>query len=208
MSGPIVSTTVAAFDFDGTLTRRDSVTGFLRRAGGTARLGRAVVHRAPLLVGVVLGRVERDRAKDALLTATLSGRHVEHVDQVGARYAVELRDRLRADVLARLRWHQRQGHRTVIVSASLRPYLDPIAAWLGIDHVLCTELQRDATGHLTGHIAGTNCRGPEKVARLQAWLGAAPDRCYAYGDSPGDRELLAWASDPLQVKRVRVAESP
>jgi phosphatidylglycerophosphatase C len=143
-----------------------------------------------------------------MLHATLAGCSVDHVDELGVRYAEHLRTGLRSDTISRLRWHQREGHRTVIVSASLRPYLDPITAWLGVDHVLCTELQRDPTGHLTGHIDGVNCRGPEKVARVRAWLGAEPTVRYAYGDSAGDRELLAWATHPLLVKRVTVSEMP
>jgi len=204
----VTSDVVAAFDFDGTLTRHDSVSGFLRRVAGPARLGRAGVRHAALLLAVAARRVDRDVAKDAMLHATLAGCPADRADEIGARYAHLLRTRLRADTVARLRWHQREGHRTVIVSASLRPYLDPISTWLGIDHVLCTELAHDATGHLTGHMAGINCRGPEKVARLQLWLGEEPTVRYAYGDSAGDRELLAWATHPLLVKRVTVSGSP
>jgi phosphatidylglycerophosphatase C len=95
----------------------------------------------------------------------------------------------------------------VIVSASLGAYLRPLAERLELDGVLAVELVADAGGTLTGEVAGgINNRGPEKVARLQAWLdgrfgpGTEVD-LWAYGDSSGDSELLAIADHPTWVGR-------
>jgi phosphatidylglycerophosphatase C len=118
---------------------------------------------------------------------------------------------LRPDVLARLRWHQAEGHRTVLVSAGLRAYLAPLAARLGVDHVICTDLAVAADGRLTGGLAGGNCRGPAKAQRLAAWLeaAAAPGPLWAYGDSAGDADLLALADHPLRVaRRLLVPAAP
>ena len=67
-------------------------------------------------------------------------------------------------------WHRQAGHRVVIVSASPTVYLDAAGRRLGVDAVLATELEVGADGRLTGRLAGPNCRGEEKVKRLQAWL--------------------------------------
>ena len=65
---------------------------------------------------------------------------------------------------------------------------------MGIDRVLCSSLRSDRTGRVSGRLAGKNCYGLEKTRRLLDSLG---DRSgyilYAYGDSRGDRELLASA---------------
>jgi phosphatidylglycerophosphatase C len=84
----------------------------------------------------------------------------------------------------------------VLASASLDLLVEPWARTAGVDDVLATRLQvRD--GRLTGLIAGRNCYGREKVARLRALLGdLAGVDLYAYGDSRGDRELLAAAQHP------------
>ena len=67
--------------------------------------------------------------------------------------------------------------------------------------MLCTTLGVDADGILTGRLEGGNVRGPEKVRRVQEWLGAGPVELWAYGDSGGDRELLALADHPHKVGR-------
>jgi phosphatidylglycerophosphatase C len=146
---------------------------------------------------MAVGRAERDTVKDALLVHLLAGWDAEEVRVAGVDYAGFLirADRLRPDSLTRLQAHQAAGHRVVLVSASPDAYLTPLGQHLGIDAVLCTGLEQDGNGRLTGHLAGRNCRGPEKVARLRAWLAgnAAMPYLYAYGDSAGDRELLAMA---------------
>jgi HAD superfamily phosphoserine phosphatase-like hydrolase len=95
----------------------------------------------------------------------------------------------------------------VIISASLGAYLRPLAVHLGIDAALAVELVTGADGRLTGEVVGgLNTRGPEKVARLAAWLDAryGPGNdveLWAYGDSAGDEALLARADHPTWVGR-------
>jgi phosphatidylglycerophosphatase C len=117
---------------------------------------------------------------------------------------------LRPDTLGRLRWHQERGHRTVLVSASLRPYLEPLGAELAVDAVLCTDAEV-LDGRYTGRLEGPNCRAGEKVVRLQAWLeasGLTGARLWAYGDSRGDREMLASADHPVWVEAATVPVVP
>ena len=194
---------VAAFDFDGTLTHRDTVVPFLRRAGGTAPLAVRLLVR-PHRTGPSLARRDRDRLKEIVSAHAFARRRVADVEVVAEAYARELVERrLRADTVDRLRWHAGEGHRVVIVSAGYDLYLDHVGAALGVDGVVATRLERDGA-FLTGRLDGANCRGPEKVRRLDAWLrGNGWDRdgvtLFAYGDSTGDRELLAWADHPHRV---------
>jgi phosphatidylglycerophosphatase C len=185
---------VAAFDFDGTLTPRDSLVPFLRHACGDAAVLRAGVRRLPLLAAAGAGWVSRDRAKEAVLLPLLGGRPVEEVRALAEEYAGRLlRSGIDPRMRERLEWHRRRGDEVVIVSASLELYLAPVGRALGCEAVLATRLEVDAGGRLTGRLAGGNVRGPLKAARLDEWLGGVPAEVWAYGDSDGDRELLARA---------------
>lgn len=189
---------VAAFDFDGTLTERDTLVPFLRRACGNRR----VVGAAARAVGRARSR---DRLKLALLASLFQGWPADRLDGLGEAYAGELRARLRPAMLDRLHWHQAQGHAVVIVSASLGAYVRPLAATLAVDDVLAVELVASVDGVLTGAVVGgSNTRGPEKVDRLRTWLGerfgpGTAVELWAYGDSDGDTELLRVADHPTWV---------
>jgi phosphatidylglycerophosphatase C len=199
---------VAAFDFDGTLTRFDSLLPFLARVAGTIPLTRALALEAPTFVAAALGRVSRDVAKARLLRRTLAGRETAAVEGAGRAYAAHLvSGRMRAELADRIAWHRNQGHELVLVSASLDVYLDEVGRLLDFDAVLCTRLERGDDGRLTGELHGQNCRGSEKLQRVRAYLDGGEDAAvelWAYGDSHGDRELLALADHAVRVRaRVR-----
>lgn len=196
-----MSDVVAAFDVDGTLTTTDTFVPFVRAVAGPWRSAAVAVEVAPLALAVAAGRASRDDLKARVVHGTLGGRAVATLRAVGEQHARRIeRGWLRGDTTARLRWHQREGHRTVLVSASLRYYLEPLARSLGIDQVLCTDLAVDGTGdRVTGELAGGNCRGQVKADRLLALLGGPPAELWAYGDSAGDDQLLALAQHPVRV---------
>ncbi len=204
-----MTATVAAFDFDGTLTKRDCVGSFLLRIGGPVRVVAGFVADPILLGRVATGRGDRDQLKERVVASTFADRSTTVVAAKGRAFASDIvARRLRPDTLARLRWHQRQGHAVVIVSASFDAYLCPLAELLRVDHVMCTTLESTG-GTLTGRLVGPNCRGPEKARRLLEWHGRRPDELWAYGDSAGDRELLALADHATWVsRRNRVDEVP
>lgn len=198
---------LAAFDLDGTLTRRDTLMPFLRRAVGRDRAYRAVLASSlPLARAVALGGAHRDRAKAAVLRRALAGFPRATLAEMAESYAdhVVAQD-LRPDVRARVDWHRTEGHELVLVSASPELYVAPIGRRLGFDEVLATRLEVGADDRLTGRLMGSNCRGPEKVARLREWRGDTLVVTYAYGDSTGDREMLALAETPVKVGRGPVA---
>jgi HAD superfamily hydrolase (TIGR01490 family) len=199
--------TVAVFDFDGTLSRRDSLLPFLVFVCGARATARAVVAEARRFGQVLLGTASRDEAKEALLTRLLSGADARPLKESGELFADRLVNReLRPAMRRRLEWHRRAGHRLVIVSASPTIYLETAGRLLGVDAVLATELEVDADGRLTGRLSGRNCRGDEKANRLRAWLDGAghepsgrPGQLWAYGDSRGDVDMLALADVAVWV---------
>lgn len=200
---------MAAFDVDKTLTTHDCVLPFLRRVGG-ASFAAGLIRRTPPLA-VAAFRRQRDRAKVLMTRAAVSGRLAADVDRVAREFADDVWERrMRPDTVARLRWHVRHGHRVVLVSASYRNYLEPLATRLGAEAVLSTELEV-VNGVCTGELSGPNCRAAEKAARLGEWMRTCrieSPEIYAYGDSSGDRQLLELSDHPFLVGSGRLDEVP
>lgn len=186
---------VAAFDVDGTLTWTDSFVLFLRFVTSPAGYALRMASVTPQLVAYGVRLADRDSAKTAILTAFLRGMPEAAYRANCAAFAQRAYPHIaRSDGLARLANHEGVGQTPVFVSASLEDYLAPWAASLGVASVVATRMEV-AGGVLTGRMTGANCRGPEKVARLRAALPGARIVA-AYGDSAGDRELLAAADEP------------
>ena len=190
---------VAAFDFDGTLTRRDTLIPFLARGLGWPRLLIAFFKCSPWLLGYALRLVPNDVAKARLLRATLAGHSVAEIDGWTTQWlAKDFPGQLQSWTMERLAWHKGEGHCCVIVSASPDVYLERVAEQLGFDGLICTELQV-TNGALSGEMQTPNCHGEQKVLRLKSWLagrfgaGFGGAALYAYGDTSGDLPLLRMA---------------
>ena len=98
----------------------------------------------------------------------------------------------------------------MLVSASLAAYLRPLASRLGIDDVLCTDSTR-AGDRYGDRLVGLNCRADEKRRRLEQWLEeqrSVHAEVWAYGNSGGDRELLARADHAVWVNGATISEVP
>lgn len=195
-AGPVV----AAFDFDGTLTRGDSLIPWLRGGLGLARLGWALARTSPALAAWQLGRISNEAAKLVLLRHTVAGRSRSELAGWTDRFLQQtLPGLLDARALRRLAAHQAAGHRCVLVSASPEVYLDAVARQLGFDALLCSQLDWQDE-RASGRLRGANCYGEEKVRRLQAWWADRPPSVlWAYGDTRGDRPMLALADHGIYV---------
>jgi HAD superfamily hydrolase (TIGR01490 family) len=205
--------TVAAFDFDGTLTDGGSAFPFLVNVRGLLPVVRAVLSHSPaLLHAAVVGGSAADDVKEKLFRRLLGGMSSEELNRRGAAFAQRhLRRHLRDDMRRRLEWHREQGHYTVIVSASPECYVSPAGSELGVDGVVATRLAVGGGGLLTGGYEGKNCRGSEKYARLVGHLRAVGPSLgpsgeqpimWAYGNSRGDLRLLEAADHGVDVGRL------
>ena len=202
---------VAAFDVDGTLTVDDCVVAFLRQVAGTTTLtARMLCH--PIALVSAGWRRDRDSLKAASAMAAFCGRSLGELEPVANSFAQGVYDDgLRSDVVDALNTHLEKGDIVVLVSASFEIYLEPLADLLGVRTVLATRLEVGPDSSLTGALDGPNCRGAEKVRRLHAWLdeehgGRANVHVTAYGDSPGDRELLADADVAHWVDQNKITQ--
>jgi HAD superfamily hydrolase (TIGR01490 family) len=190
-------TTLVLFDFDGTLTRRDSLLDFLKYAVGSYNFYKGLVRLLPMLVAYGLRIISNNVAKERLIEHFLAGWDTARFETVADDYSKHCIDNiLRPEAFARLKHHVASGHRVAIVSASMEDWL---RAWCRFHRVelIATRLERDGP-RLTGRFATKNCYGPEKVARVRVHFDLETfNEIYAYGDSSGDREMLALATKPF-----------
>lgn len=186
---------IAFFDFDGTVTTRDSLGDFIQYAVGKPTYYLHLLRLSPMLAAYSLKFISNHIAKERLVTHFFKGWDAGQFANLARRYSLEQIDKItRAGALAKIRWHQEQGHKVVIVSASMESWL---SAWCGKNNLdlvaTCLEVKDDK---LTGKFATRNCYGVEKAARVkEAYDLGQYDHIYAYGDSRGDRELLALADE-------------
>ncbi len=200
--------TIYAFDFDGTLTTRDTLIEFVAFACGRRALVAWLVAHLPLLVLMKLRLVSNHKMKQRLFAHFFGGMAEEDFDILCRRFASERACLLRPEGLATMERAAGEGAEIVVVSASVDNWVSPFFSRLG--HrvtVLGTKVEVDG-GRLTGRFATRNCYGPEKVRRMEeAFPGRGGYRVVAFGDSRGDRELLAWA-DEGHYKPWRGFEEP
>jgi phosphatidylglycerophosphatase C len=202
MTGPgaeQASDVVAVFDFDGTITRRDTLVPFLVRTAGLGRFARAFAAESWRLRRTGARRPDRDLLKERVLARLFAGADADELRREGEAYGATLPALFRPQLVEQLRWHRAHGHQVVLVSASLRFYLTSVARTLELDHLICVDLEVGDDGRCTGRLAGSNVRGPEKARRLREWLAGRQPEVWAYGDSSGDTELLAIATRSVAV---------
>ena len=187
---------LALFDFDGTITRRDTLFDFIRFYRSERVLVQGLVRLAPVLLAFKLGFMPNWAAKQRLLTHFFGREPETKFRERGAVYAKQrLPHILRPSALQKIDELKAQQATIYVVSASAEAWIQPWCASLGL-HLIATQLEVQ-NGKITGKIAGKNCYGPEKARRIQAAVTLGQyEKIYAYGDSRGDREMLQLAHHP------------
>ena len=186
---------IAFFDFDGTITTDDSLIRFIRFVVGDTKFAIGMLALSPMLTAYKLKLIPNYKAKQYMLSYFFKGMIKEKFMQVANEYSLKHIDTiLRPKAMEKIAWHKEQGHKIVIVSASIECWLKPWCDKHGLD-LITTKLEiKD--GIVTGKFLSKNCYGIEKANRVHTEYNLDDyDHIYAYGDSRGDKELLALANE-------------
>ena len=183
---------IYAFDFDGTLTTKDTLLEFIRFAKGTLAFGLGFLRYAHLLVLMRLGGYPNWKAKQKVFAHFFKGMSIDDFDALCQEFAASSKHLLRPKGIEAINKAQSEGSEVLIVSASIDNWVQPFFANV---KVLGTQIEV-VDDKLTGRFLTKNCYGQEKVNRILALYPNRQDyHLTAYGDSRGDKELLAWADE-------------
>lgn len=183
------------FDFDGTITRDDSLLEFVAYVVGFKKFFRGILVLSPILAAYKLGLASNNFTRRKLLGYFFSGMSADKFDKICKKYSTtHIEDILKQSAMDKIATYKAAGDKIVIVTASLEDWLRPWCDAQGLEF-LGTKIRRKG-GIITGEIEGQNCYGAQKVARVRAAYDVqAFDRVIAYGDSRGDREMLEFADE-------------
>lgn len=187
--------TLALFDFDNTITLKDSFTDFTVYAVGQKKFLLGLCFLSPLLIAYKLGFIKNYKAKEIVFRYFFEGWDIEQFEGMASEYSKgRLPAIIRKNAMERISWHKSQGHRIIIVSASIDAWLKD---WCRLHNLelLATNFEVKMN-RLTGKLLTRNCYGEEKVRRLKEKYPLEDfDYIYAYGDSTGDKEMLLIANE-------------
>lgn len=186
---------LALFDFDGTLTRKDTLFDFARYARGAAVFWTNMLRLSPVFAAHKVGLLSAQAAKEQFLTAFFGGMPFPMFEQLATAYSLErVPQLLRPAARRRMYEHLQQQHCVAIVSASPENWIKPWANLEGIS-VIATVLEVK-NSIITGKLASKNCNGEEKAARVRTAFNLSEySYIYAYGDTEGDKAMLALADE-------------
>jgi HAD superfamily hydrolase (TIGR01490 family) len=195
-------TIVAYFDFDGTITTKDTLIPFLLFAVGKLKF----IYNLPRLITIVISYwlriITNEQAKEKTLTLLLSGMKEYKLEHLAKAFALtQLHKYIKPVVYAKIEWHREHHHKLFLVSANLGVYLRYWANLHKLDGVIATELELE-NETVTGRIKTRNCYAIQKVNRINEFLVANDTQfcySYAYGNSAGDYELLEYVNEPFWV---------
>jgi HAD superfamily hydrolase (TIGR01490 family) len=182
------------FDFDGTITTKDTLAEFMIFYHGKIRylLGLAVL--SPILASYVFKLMPNWKSKQYFLTWFLKNEDVSKFNKKCFAFSEKYMHKLvRPGALDAIRQHQKAGADVAVVSASAENWVKP---WCDQHNLICISTKLEVKeNRLTGKILGKNCHGPEKVCRIKENFDLSHyNEIIAYGDTAGDNEMLALAN--------------
>ena len=192
---------VAVFDFDGTIIHGDSVVDMLKKGRQQKKVSLPLLIKAAcagaLYHAGIISAISSKRCAHEFLSKLTAEERTAFLQD----FARSLVDRARPEALARFKEHQKEGEHVILCSASGECYMQYVAPLLGADALLCTPCDAQ------GLPCGENCRGPEKVRRVTAYLAEKGMEnavlTAGYGDTAGDAPILRQCRTPVLVRPKR-----
>ena len=182
------------FDFDGTLTYKDTMFLYLKFYNST-KFNLQFIKHTPLFILLKLKLIDAEKVKKSFISSILKGESRLKIEkkseQFFTRYYPEIFRENALDFIKNIDYSQTDCY---IVSASLDVWVKPFAEKFGMN-LLATQAEfKD--DQFTPAFVGKNCNGSEKVKRIEEAISDKKyDKTIAFGDTSGDKEMLDWANE-------------
>ncbi len=201
-----MTTDLAIYDMDRTVTRRATYTPFLLYCALRLEPWRLLL--LPLVAGSMLAyvakRIDRGRLKEINHRLLLGHKRSPNllkplIDGFARR---TLMNNIRPGARAAIARDKAQGRRVVMATASYRLYAKAIADALGFDDCIGTNSIIGIDARVHARIDGENCYGPAKLRMIEEWLASekvARGKVRFYSDHASDAPVFEWADEPVAV---------
>lgn len=186
---------IAIFDFDGTITSKDTFIDFLRFAKGNTKFFVGIILLSPVILAYYLNLLNNESLKRIFIKYYLGNLTKQEYFDIAENYAENrLPGLIKIEAIKKIYWHKWRKHDVVIVSASVKDWIINWTDSHGI-RLIANELEFD-NNSITGNLSDRNCDGMEKVKKLTKEFNlTAYKYIFAYGNSKGDKEILELADE-------------
>ncbi len=188
---------LALFDFDGTITTKDTLFELIKFQKGVVAFYLGMIWLLPILVLHKLKILSAQIAKEAVLSLFFSNQDEYTFQQMCDQFISKaIPTILRKEALGKIEWHKKNGDRIIVVSASAYNWVEGWCQSMNIE-LIATRIERK-NGLITGKLESVNCNSEEKVKRIKEYVELDDfSPIYAYGNSSGDKPMLALADFPF-----------
>ncbi|WPO83725.1 HAD family hydrolase [Chryseobacterium sp. JJR-5R] len=182
------------FDFDGTLTYKDTMFMYLKFYDPT-KFRLQFLRHVPLFILLKLKLAETEKVKKSFIGSILKGQTREKIEKKSLQFFEAHYPKIvRENALDFIRNIDRENTQSLMVTASLDIWAKPFADAFQMQ--LVSTKAEFKNGIFTGNFIGRNCNGKEKLERIRSEISDTRyDKIIAFGDTSGDKPMLAWANE-------------
>ncbi len=185
---------IAFFDFDGTITTKDTMLEFTKHTHGFVKYCVGMCIISPWLIAMKLGMLSKTKGKEKFISHFFKNTNIIKFNDYCLSFTkLIIPLLLKKNALQEIKKHKENKTEIIIVSASAENWVAPWCMENNLEF-LCTRL-KIMNEKITGTLLGKNCNGAEKVSRIKEKFDTANyENIYCYGDSSGDKEMLQLAT--------------
>lgn len=193
--------TIVIFDFDGTITKNDTMLHLAKWHFGLAKFCFGMLKIVPQIFLYKIGIISNTKAKEAFISHFYGGMSYQKFSDLCKSYSLSMIDKIiKPEAQKRIEFHKYRGDKMIIITASALEWVQPWASKSGFDNVLASQVEV-IDSKLSGKIEGKNCYGAEKVNRFIKEYGPLENyHTICFGDSSGDQEILANSNQSYYKK--------
>jgi len=185
---------LALFDFDGTITEKDTFLEFIRFYKGANSFITGLIVLSPILLLYKIRIIKNWKAKEKVFTYFFKNEPFKEFSRKSTEFSIKtIPEIIKPEAVKAIMQHLEKGDKVIVISASFENWLADWCRSMKLELIGSKIEVRD--GFVTGKIEGRNCHGIEKVIRLKQYIDLSQfSEIYAYGDSKGDLPLLELAN--------------